>query len=597
MRPRLRTALLPALLLAICFGLTADWLSAKTTRLYVDASAEHLGEVRQEFKVRGKRVVPEITTGDAAVFRFAIDPHVPQKLIFSVKSAHRASYEIVAEGGTRQLIKQETVDRSMERSISIPLGSHGLEIVAHGSMRWSDLRVERPVFLWPFYLLAMGAVLFLAVREPKWFRGAEWITLSLATVICLGAAEFVLRRCAARLPAALIAARSELGALGEDSRAFDPARYRVRLRSNLRTYLEWQHGGIVKLGFIPAEVSPGLWHRYPLRTDAEGFRNESVRKKIDVAALGDSFTDGAMGPVGEAWPQRLEKIAHLAVQNYGTSGFGPQQELYVLQDFALQHQPRWAVVAFYAGNDLRDAEAFDGWEHSKQQEHVEREGWELARSFHRYETFYLWTLARVGIAPLARLFTHPSHKSETGVVGSLPKKPRFDRGMFTIPVVRDAVQFAFLPPYLQQLASPREEIEQSRGWNLAAEALRYMKEECAKNNTALLLMFVPEKAQVYWPLAERSFSHDELQDAVNFYCPPAKSALSIDAVSAHRLALNEMVQEFCTREGIPMLDLTASLQHEVESGTGTYIPDDPHWNAAGDEVAARALAEFLARQP
>jgi hypothetical protein len=42
-----------------------------------------------------------------------------------------------------------------------------------------------------------------------------------------------------------------------------------------------------------------------------------------------------------------------------------------------------------------------------------------------------------------------------------------------------------------------------------------------------------------------------------------------------------------------MLDLTASLQHQVEAGRETYFADDTHWNAAGHDVAARGLAKFL----
>jgi lysophospholipase L1-like esterase len=44
------------------------------------------------------------------------------------------------------------------------------------------------------------------------------------------------------------------------------------------------------------------------------------------------------------------------------------------------------------------------------------------------------------------------------------------------------------------------------------------------------------------------------------------------------------------------LDLTPDLQEQVESGKNVYFPDDAHWNAAGHDVAAARLAEFLKRQ-
>src|SRR5438445_552752 len=63
-------------------------------------------------------------------------------------------------------------------------------------------------------------------------------------------------------------------------------------------------------------------------------------------------------------PARLEQRLGVAVQNYGTAGFGPQQELLVLRDFVVRHRPSRVVLAYFAGNDLFDAERFDRFEQS-----------------------------------------------------------------------------------------------------------------------------------------------------------------------------------------------------------------------------------------
>ena len=591
---------LPGALVLIVVAAAADWLSAGTTRLYaVKANSENAqsGAVEQEFRIHGRNVRPEIVGHGEARFGFPIDTRVPHQLVFAVEPSGPASYEIfVHTGGKRQRIAAGEECR-MSCSIPLPAQAGDLEFVQHGSIRWLDLRLVRPVFLWPIYVLGIVVILALAARQrgSRRFLSPEWALLSVSTLLCLTTIEFALRRFSRKLPPAVIAARSDLGAVGTDARWIDPARYKQRLRPNLNTYYEWRYGGIVRLGFIPKEVSRGSLHRYSLRTDAEGFRNERVRATIDVAALGDSFTDAATGSAEESWPVQLEKLSGLVVQNYGTSGFGPQQELYALRDYALAHHPRWVVLAFYAGNDLRDAEIFDRWEREHGWESHEREGWELARTYRRYETLYLWTLARVGIESLLHLVTVQSERAPSATQATVPERPTFDRGMFTVPVADHAIQFAFLPPYLRQLSVPRLEIESSRGWQLTGQALREMKRECETNGAGLLFVFVPEKAQVYWPLAERSFSAAELQAAVNFYYPPGETPLKIETVHAHRLVLNELLQDFCVRERIPMLDLTSRLESEVEAGRETYFPDDPHWNATGHEVAARELARFLAR--
>jgi lysophospholipase L1-like esterase len=61
----------------------------------------------------------------------------------------------------------------------------------------------------------------------------------------------------------------------------------------------------------------------------------------------------------------------------------------------------------------------------------------------------------------------------------------------------------------------------------------------------------------------------------------------------NRLALNHLLRDFCKREGIAFLDLTAVLQEKLGAGYNTYFPDDSHWNAAGHEAAAATIARFI----
>ncbi len=126
----------------------------------------------------------------------------------------------------------------------------------------------------------------------------------------------------------------------------------------------WRDGDIVRMGFIPPSSPPGPLHRFSLHTDAAGFRNRSIDERVEVAALGDSFTDAMTMAAEAAWPAQLEQTLGVPVRNYGTAGFGPQQELLVLKDFVVPRRPRTVVLAFFAGNDIFDAEAFDAFQRS-----------------------------------------------------------------------------------------------------------------------------------------------------------------------------------------------------------------------------------------
>ncbi len=486
--------------------------------------------------------------------------------------------------------------RETKRSVTVPTGKLRLEISVTGRIVWSDPRLVRPFFLWPLFAVG-GFVLALAAWFAPPGQGTgltNILILTVSTGIGLLGIEFALRAVGPRLPPLIVAGRHDLGLVAADNRWVEPKRYRLRLPRNLDSYNQWQYGGIVQLGFLPKRLSPRVTYRYALRTDAEGFRNEKVRDPIDVAALGDSFTDGTASPHEEIWPTRLEKLTGRTVQNYGTSGFGPQQELYVLQDYALRHHPRVVVLAFFAGNDLLDADAFDRWEHSGIRPGEERSGWVVTDSFRRYETLYLWTIGQVAV-DLLRQGGRLNRVEGREARNAMPEisHPEFRQGLFSVPVNNRTLHFAFLPPYLQNMGEGRAALEASRGWVLARSSLGKMNAECRAHGSEFIVMLIPSKPQVYWPLCERALSRGELQKAIDFLGHWDPKPLSPETVSENRLALNALLRDFCAGSKIPLLDLTPALQRAVGAGQQMYFPDDPHWNAAGHDLAARELAKLL----
>lgn len=593
-----RPAWIFAALLAICLGAAVDWFTAGTLRLYADedsAANRQEGSVWQHFGVHGNDVVSEIISSDEARFVFPISLATPHWLLFTAEPEGEAEYKIILRsGGTSQEIAGRKITRSVSEKISLPAGKGELQFVVHGRIAWFDPRLLRKFFLWPVYFGAFIALTLRLRNRPaaraNRARIRNWLTLIISTFACLGSMEFVLRRVALKLPPAVLSARHDLGFFAPDPRWIDSPRYQQRLRPNLDTICEWQFGDIARMGFIPPELCDGEKHRYPFRTDAEGFRNSAVREKIDVAALGDSFTDAMTSPAEEGWPARLEQITGQKVQNYGTSAFGPQQELYVLQDYAIRHQPHHAVLAFFAGNDLFDAERFERWERAGDKPGEETTGWRLQKRFRRYETLFLTTLVRVALPVSARPRT-PSPPANTNPT------VRFDRGIYEIPTGGGVLRFAVMPAYLQKLASSRQDFERSRGWELTRTTLLKMKATCDRAGSQLTVMFIPAKAAVYWPLIEHSLGADELQRAIDFSCLYNHMQLRAADLHANRLAQNDLLRDFCNEARIPFLDLTPALEQNAADGRAVYFPDDAHWNAAGHDVAARELAKFLALQP
>jgi hypothetical protein len=598
-RFRDRRSLLGLFLVAVCLVAIIDWFSGTTTRLYVDedsVAARQHGTVWQHFAIRGHEVIPEIITADEARFTFPLSLSSRHTLCFTAYRDGEASYEIVLVTGSvsRQLV-QRKIDRAQSERISVPAGNGELQFIVHGRIAWFDLRLTRQ-FHWPVYLALVALAFVAASRIPHPASRisrviGNWLALGLSTLLCLGIAECILRAFALKLPPAVLNARHDLGLSAPDPRWIESSRYRERLRPNLKTYCEWEHGDIVRMGFISPELFGGEHHRYPFETDAEGFRNPAVRDRIDVAVLGDSFVEAMTSPREEAWPARLEEQAGKKVQNYGTSSFGPQQELYVLQDFAIGHQPRDVLLGYFAGNDLFDAERFDRWEHGGEKPGEEASGWRLQKRYRRYETLFLTTLVRVAL---------PKTRRPENSTTATPRRfeTKFDRGGYEIPTGSGTpLRFAFMPPYLQKLAATRAEIERSRGWPLVRDALSRMKETCAQHGARLTVVFIPSKEEIYWPLVEQSLGQDELQRSLDFVSSYNHMPLRAGDIGANRRAQNELMHDFCEASGILFLDLTAPLEQAAASGQSVYFADDAHWNTAGHEIAAREIAKFLASQP
>ena len=607
---RLRVALLVAQVFLVLL-VVRNFFYVTSWRLYLDGPMAQPGAVAagQRFEVEGANVVPQIVAPDDDRLRFAVRVERPSTLRFEARPTGRASasYEIaLVRGGERQVL---TRGDAVSQAVSQPLPPFEglLELANHGAMIWADVRIVRNFRFVPHLValaLLAGLSVLLTRRDPAIALGrAERQTamnlalLGASIVAGLAMAEVASHMLGPRLGQGLAAQRRDLGDAWPNPRWQETARYGARLRAGLDTFAEVSFGDIVWMGFVPPEVAPARTRRFPFHTDAEGFRNAAVRDPIAVAALGDSFTDAMTLPVEQAWPARLEARLGAPVQNYGTAGFGPQQEARILEDYALRHRPRAAVVAFFAGNDIFNAESFDDFERAPERPRPDPPGWRIKDTVARFDELYLVSLVRAAGESLhdrwrgtMSVDAPPADDVESRPA---PHSATFDRGMFTVPVGDRALRVAFMPPYLDTLRFSADELRARRGWALTRRSLERMQALSRARGTELVVMFIPFKGQVYLPLLRRSFPRDELQRAFAFSLRSLGPAPDPDVMAAHRLAQNDLMRALCAELGIAFLDLTPVLEAELGSGRGVYFPDDSHWNAAGHDVAAAALAEFL----
>jgi hypothetical protein len=352
------------------------------------------------------------------------------------------------------------------------------------------------------------------------------------------------------------------------------------------------------MGFIPADVSDGVLHRFEFHTDHEGFRNARTRERIDVAALGDSFTDAMTIDAADAWTTRLERATGLTVQNYGTAGFGPQQELRVLTDYALRHHPRVVVLAYFAGNDLFDAEAFDEFERSGGTIRRPEQGWQIRDVVSRADTWFVGSAVRAAMSWTA---TRQRAEAQTIAPSSRPavrqeQTEPFDRGMFAMRIAGHAIRWAFMPAYLNTLNFTEQELGARSGWTLTRQAIAGMRDAAQQAGADFVVMFLPFKEQIHLPLLDAAMPRDQLTQALRFSLDDLGGNANVDAMLRNRLAQNNLMKAFCADAGIPLLDMTAILDARVREGENVYFPDESHLNETGHALVADALKLFLAER-
>lgn len=606
-----RVVLVAQVLVAIAFGRT--WLTAGTYQLYLDDRADvgSSSEARQRFVVQGSRVVPQILTRGAERFRFRVPASRPARLHFRARPEGPATIDVRWSGtATTRVLGRRVLAGVEEVSYRLPATGGVLDLTSQGSVTWSDLRIVE-AFPWPqatalVFLLALGWALprshaAFTVEWSAWerfllVRTAAVLATALVLVVTLEAA---LRVAAWASPTWMAVERSRLGEVAPDPYWTDSPRYGRVPRPHRDATGEWTLGDIVRMGFVPPAVSPALLHRFPVRTDGEGFRNDSaIPERLDVAALGDSFTDALTLPVELSWPGRLEARLGRRVRNYGVAGFGPQQELRVLRDLVLPRRPRVVVVAFFAGNDIPGAALFDEFERSGASGSFGVSGWPFKRTVAHFDRSYAFLLTRRLLATQAHAAApeqgaagrrHDAAFSGVDETAPAVRRASFDRGMFALPIGGRTLRFALMPSYLNLLNLGRAEIEAHPGWDVTRRSLSEMDRACRAAGARLVVMFVPSKSQVYFPLLVQAFSRASLRRALELSLPRDPWGVDVQRLTRNRLVQNELVGEFCRRTGIPFVDLTPDLEREASRGENVYFPDDSHWNARGHRVAAERL--------
>jgi len=317
--------------------------------------------------------------------------------------------------------------------------------------------------------------------------------------------------------------------------------------------------------------------------DSDGFRGDELRRDpgLRIVVYGDSFVEADYTPLAETFTRRLEARLRAALGrdveavNAGVAGYGPDQSLRRFEDEAGKLRPAVAVLAVYAGNDfgdvlrnrlfrLEDGRLVDGggfvadslwWQFEDARR---RTPYHLLRGLKRLRN----ARRRAGAAVELR------SQLDRYVARSL-EMCREDYRKVVVQGER-AVESVFRDPYDADVALFPGSPAASYKRDLLEAVLGQWRRATAAAHLSLLVVVVP-------PAVDACEAYDVKIDR--------RAYPDYDPARLSRTAADE-----ARRQGLPVLELLDPFRATGADGLYNH-DDDDHWNARGQDLAARLAAE------
>jgi hypothetical protein len=322
---------------------------------------------------------------------------------------------------------------------------------------------------------------------------------------------------------------------------------------------------------------------YKFQTDEQGFPNEEYtwRDQYDIVIAGDSFM---IRTAPKTWIESLRDLTGQSVLALGAPSWSTLNEVEAIKQFGLDKKPKTVIVAFFEGNDLFNTEQY-----------LERQATGL--SWKEFD-FQSTPLTQQVIMPY--MIAHWLNPQST-------TSPTVDTSIrYRYPVTASTevgyVQMVLKDFHLLPLSADYDTIARSDEFAAIKKYLLDLKGLCDQQGARLVLMFIPSKEHVYWSriwdpidlnnILERTVTV-KLSEGDHGHFEWETQYLSFDAFSANQTSQERILGDFTREAGIDFLNLMPAFwQNGIDHGE-LYQYADPHWNQAGNDLAAQTIADYL----
>lgn len=285
----------------------------------------------------------------------------------------------------------------------------------------------------------------------------------------------------------------------------------------------------------------------------EDYALEKPRGYRRVVILGDSYMEALQVSVPQTFAKQLQGLLdrpdrHVQTVNTGRSGRGCLEDWLCLRTLGFGFQPDVVVLSFFM-NDVDD-------------------DWARRDIIARDDKGRPTTFRAQGISPLPLWLKAIVHRS-WALYRLLEAASLFWTNLKAGRAGAN-VAAAQAPGDAFRILKTRYDAETEKAWAHTLEVLAGIDAECRERNVRFMLMIVPMETQfdtrksptaAYWKL------ENNLTDRPQ-----------------------QILREFAKGRGIPVLDL---LEPFRASPIRPLHADEGHWNAAGNQLAAKLAAEYI----
>jgi hypothetical protein len=356
--------------------------------------------------------------------------------------------------------------------------------------------------------------------------------------------------------------------------------YRYRPGFKMEGWWDPANASLVGLDNVPApsDRSDAFW--YVLHIDEMGFPNSEYewRDHYDMVISGDSFL---IPSAPKTWIEILEGQTGKSSLALGASSWSTLGEIEAIKMYGLDKRPDWALIMYFEGNDL----------------------FNTAQYIERQKSGLSWQEFDMKSVPWSRkLLTVHMIKYWKSKLSVDPNTPNRYHYPVTASTEAGEIDLVFKDIHLLPLSADYDTLARSDEFARIKAELIELDWLCKAQGTHLLVVYVPCKEHVYWSriwdpvdvnnILERSVTVT-LSEGDHGYLQWEPQYISFDTFSQNHNAQERLFQDMADETGIAFLNLTPIFWQEAIRRGELYNYVDPHWNQAGNQLAADAIQAYV----